>query len=171
MTNENILAIQKLFPEWYADLKPKTAVVLSPTIEYGVISECMPFADIGISRITDWNLNEKTDRSWDLVIASGVLMMSGNPSLWFENIFHSCNTLWMLDHVDRDRGPDQMGTDGDSVRYHLPPDVTSHFPDAFDISLAGEVTKLYTYVNPVTGSAFNPDLQNLSMIAEIKNAS
>ena len=169
MTNENILAIQKLFPEWYADLKPKTAVVLSPTIEYGVISECMPFADIGISRITDWNLNEKTDRSWDLCISPNVFHYSTDPALWLENIFHSCGTLWMIDHVDRDRGENQLGDDGDSMRYHLPPDVTSDFPDAFDISLAGEVTKLYTYVNPITGNTFNPNLQNLSMIAEIKN--
>lgn len=171
MTEEDMIGIKKFFPVWYSELKPKTVVVLSPEEEYEVISECMPFADIDVCTIGDWNLNLQNEDSWDLCISPNVLHYSTDPALWLENIFHSCGTLWMIDHVDRDRGENQLGDDGDSMRYHLPPDVTSDFPDAFDISLAGEVTKMYTYVNPVTGGAFNPDLQNLSMIAEIKNAS
>jgi len=171
LTEEDIIAIRAFFPKWYVELKPKTVVLLSPEEEYEAISECMSFADIDISTIRDWNLNLQTDRSWDLCIAPNVFHYSTDPRLWFENIFHSCDTLWMLDHVDRDRGENQLGDDGDSMRYHLPPDATSSFTDAFDIGSVGEVVKMYTYVNPVTGEAFNPDLQNLSMIAEIKNVS
>tara|TARA_R110000824_G_scaffold314574_1_gene501418 strand:- start:67 stop:588 length:522 start_codon:yes stop_codon:yes gene_type:complete len=169
MTDEDIIAIRTFFPEWHRDLKPQRAALLSPRQEKNIISECMPITNIEVSTIRDWNLNSPNNKRWDLCIAASVLMYCADPSLWFENIFKSCDTIWMVDHIDRDRGKNQLGGDGDAMRYQFLPHVISSFPNAFDISSAGEVTKMYTYVNPVTGSTFNPDLQNLSIIAEIKN--
>ncbi len=169
MTKEDLIAIKTFFPKWYADLKPRKAVLLSPAKEKGAISECMPFTNIEASSSNDWDLNFSTGRSWDLCIAASVFMYSTDPSLWFENIFQSCGTIWMIDHIDRDRGKNQLGSDGDVMRYQFLPHVVSLFPEAFDIGLVGEVTKMHTYTNPTTGNVFNHDLQNISMIAEIKN--
>ena len=75
----------------------------------------------------------------------------------------------MIDHVDRDRGKNQLGDDGDIMRYQFLPHVISSFPNAFDIGSAGQVAKMYTYINPTTGNAFNRNLQNISMVVELKN--
>ena len=169
MTNADLIAIRTFFPEWFTSLKPKTAVILSPTGEMGAVRESMSLIDLETLTIADWNLDIRSDKRWDLCIAINVFMYSKNPSLWFENVFQSCDTIWMIDHVDRDRGKNQLGNDGDAIRYQFLPSVVSSFPNAFDLSLAGQVAKMYTYVNPVTGNAFNSSLQNISMIAEIKS--
>ena len=54
------------------------------------------------------------------------------------------------------------------MRYQFLPHVISLFPNAFDIGSVGQVTKMHTYTNPTTGNAFNHDLQNISMITELK---
>jgi len=170
MTKEDLIAIRTFFPEWFASLKPKTAVILSPTGEIGTVRESMPLIDLEISTIKDWDLNYPSNKSWDLCIAINVFHYSKDPSLWFKNIFQSCDTIWMIDIIDRDRGINQLGSDGDAMRYQFSPHIVSLFPNAFDIGSAGEVTKMHTYTNPITGNAFNHNLQNTSMITEIKNA-
>ena len=169
MTKEDLIAIRTFFPEWHRDLKPQTAILLSPTLEEkSIISECMPITNIEACTRSAWDLNLPNDKSWDLCIAASVLMYSADPSLWFENIFQSCDTIWIIDHIDRDRGKNQLGGDGDAMRYQFLPHVISLFPNAFDIGSVGQVTKMHTYTNPTTGNAFNHDLQNISMITELK---
>lgn len=168
MTKEDICAVKKFYPSWIEELKPKSAVFLSPTDEYETVKEIVSYLNIDIKTIEDWDLNKSIEKKWDLCIVHNVFHYSKNPKIWFKNVFNSCDTIWIIDHIDRDRGPIQLGDDGDSMRFELLPDVPSNFLDPYNLNNAGRITKMFTYINPTTGIVYNPYLQNISFIAEIK---
>lgn len=169
MTKEDMIAINFFYPKWYQELKPKKIVLLSPLEELESLKKILFFSDIDVVSKDDWDLNKKIDKKWDLCIVHNVFHYSPDPKLWFLNIFNSCNTIWIIDHIDRDRGITQFGNDGDCMRYEYSPYIFSNSKVAFDLCEIKKITNFFTYINPINGATNNQFVQNISFIAEIKH--
>lgn len=73
-----------------------------------------------------WDLNNPAPKTADIVVACNVFHYSPNPTIWFDNVFRSCQEFWMQDLFSRRRGSptEEFGTDGDCCRYAFGTSVT-----------------------------------------------
>jgi uncharacterized protein DUF2334 len=86
--------------------------VLSPTVE----GQLFPGAT-HLSR-RRWDLNEASNRRFDLLVAANVFMYSPAPERWLRHVLSACKYFLLLDVVRRRRGSDsEFGEDGDQMRY------------------------------------------------------
>jgi hypothetical protein len=66
----------------------------------------------------EWDLNEPTERHFDLLVASNVFMYSHDPERWFANVLESCAYFLLIDLVRRQRSRQtEFGRDGDCLRF------------------------------------------------------
>ena len=67
-----------------------------------------------------WNLDARGTDEFELIVASSVLMYSGEPARWLSNIFAVCEYFLMIDLVCRRRRADsELDDDGDSMRFAI----------------------------------------------------
>lgn len=117
-------------------IQPKTVCLLSPTQEIEFYENLFPNAKIFTKNISNWDLNEKCEDHFDLIVAHNVFHYSNDPSLWLKNVMNSCGVFLMQDLLVRPRGRNgsQFCDDGDKTRYSFG-NVKLFDGPTFDLSL------------------------------------
>jgi hypothetical protein len=86
----------------------------------------------------DWDLDEPTERRYDLLVASNVFMYSQDPARWFENVLEACGYFLMIDPVRRRRNEgSELGPDGDRMRFAVN-GARPRVDRCFDLALLGD---------------------------------
>lgn len=123
----------------FKGFSPPNIAILSPTDELPLIRALFTGANIDVVTRDDWNLNtEGPDKYWDLIIAANVFHYNNNPdkSIWFRNVTSRCRYFLCQDLIYRVRGEsgqNELGSDGDSVRYRMGIDKRSYTFDLLDL--------------------------------------
>lgn len=159
MTNEDLDAYIKWF-DWSSDISPKTICLLScNSQQQHIICDIFKNSFIFPHTIRSWNLNNRIQEQYDLIVACNVFMYSNDPSLWFSNVLYSCKTFWIQDIINRKRGSvSELGDDNDRMRYSYR-QFKSNFQNSVDIESFGSVTKFHSYYSS----------NSLHFLAEMKN--
>jgi hypothetical protein len=85
-----------------------------------------------------WDLDEPSERRFDVLVAVDVFMYAKDPARWFRNVLASCRWFVMLAPVRRRRSDgSEYGSDGDRVRFAIGPDRTRTEP-SFDLTSLGD---------------------------------
>tara|TARA_B110000908_G_C10267203_1_gene465463 strand:- start:6945 stop:8129 length:1185 start_codon:yes stop_codon:yes gene_type:complete len=120
----------------------KTVAIHSPDNDSSIFKEIFKGKELFNVSIKKWNLNNKINVTFDLLILNNIIMYSKTPEKWFKNIFNSCKFVIIEDLIDRNRNNDKgmksqlsIGDSEDSMRYsfsHL--NVKTQSDVSFDIS-------------------------------------
>lgn len=141
MTTKDFSLYKHVFPIYKMGLDNiHTILLLSPNIkQYYLFTNLFPYSKVRISTFDDWNLDNKNNQIFDLIVAMNVFHYAKNPKIWFHNVFNSCRYFWIQDLIIRKRSFDKtnnfLGYDGDSVRYCMNPKIKSTYENAFDLSI------------------------------------
>jgi len=85
----------------------------------------------------NWDLNGRTDRAFDLIIACNVLMYANEPASWISNILASCRYYLLIEPIRRRRSArSELGEDGDSCRISVG-DHKTDAPRSFNLDALG----------------------------------
>jgi hypothetical protein len=85
-----------------------------------------------------WDLNDPSDRRFDVLVAVNVFMHSPNPARWFRNVLASCRWFVLLAPVRRRRSEtSEYGPDADRVRYAIGSERT-RTDESFDLTSLGD---------------------------------
>lgn len=116
---------------------------------YGLTRHAYPEAQYVDIPEKSWNLLEPGKADYDLLLAANTWMYSTNPSLWFTNALARCKLLIIQDLIRAKRGPEELGDDGDSMRYCMLPQHVARYPGAFDLNVFKDrMVSFRTYDGP-----------------------
>jgi hypothetical protein len=112
-----------------------------------------------------WDLDEPSDRRFDLLVAANVFMHSPDPPRWFRHVLAACGYFLMIDAVRRKRSEEsEFGPAGDCVRYAVG-DARPRVAQHFDLERLGDrLLGHHTYF----GGANAFDREPLQVIALIR---
>ena len=104
-------------------------VMLNPSdADIGIFNTVFKHKNRNTKNINDWNLNNRNDEKYDLLLINHTMMYSNDPVKWFSNVFNSCKFVIITDLINRKRGgvpediSDQFNTTtdlGDCMRYNF----------------------------------------------------
>jgi hypothetical protein len=116
-------------------------LLISPNVDdYQFIRHHYPRFDLYITQIGDWDLNQPCTLrlgSFDMAIASNVMMYSHLPQLWIDHVLAISKYFIAQDLIYRKRSsvPPYLGTDQDAIRFcHSGRSISTPFPAPFDLN-------------------------------------
>lgn len=119
-------------------------LMLNPTdADFDIFNDVFKYKNKNTKNIDTWNLNNKINEQYDLILINHTMMYSINPSLWFSNVFNSCKFVIITDLIDRKRG----GINGD---------ITDQFNDTTDNSDC--MRYCFTHLNKISKNKIKYDL-------------
>jgi hypothetical protein len=99
-----------------------------------------------------WDLNNIPDTDSDLVVICNTLMCSNDPKKWIDNACSRTRWVIVLDVCIGHRGGsegERAVSDGDVMRYTMPPHMVAKCEDAFDLNQVKErIIKLLPFKSP-----------------------
>lgn len=129
--------------------------LLSPSPEEKeLITKLFPDDERIILMKDDWDLNnEWGGEPFDLAVVSNILMYAKEPQRWIDNLLKASQHVWIQDNILGQRDPiNELGSDGDAMRFSMLPDHPARLPQAFDLShMKDRLWGFTTYKVPVHG--------------------
>lgn len=150
MREKDIEVMNNFFPLWKRNINcyiATIALLSSNQHENDMIKGLFPDAKITNLDINSWDLFKPGREEFDLIFACNVFMYSSNPEIWFKHIFEKCRYFWMQDNIRAWRmGNQELGSDGDSMRFIYPPKYLARIDNAYDLrKLDSRIVNFETY--------------------------
>lgn len=80
----------------------------------------------------NWNIYNENNNKYDVLFLSNVLMYISNPKKVIQNLLKSCKYLMIQEPIIRYRGLNEIGGDGDVMRYSYK-EHKAKLKNAFDL--------------------------------------
>ena len=171
MRTEDVNILESNLPRWkeIAGEVEDIGLLSGGGVESYILQKLYPNAWITELSIDDWNLTNKGDKNFDLIVACNVFMYSRDPESWFKNVLERCKYFWIQDLIrswrcDASECADGPGGDGDCMRFTMPPNYLARVDHAYDLTrLSDRIVEFDPYK-----TQGRPDKDALSFIMFLK---
>lgn len=125
MRPADITHLEELVVRTFTDLPVwGRGLLLSPSgDEIEMVSRRFPTWNFDVCTIADWDLRHSAPRrftDYDAAFMCNMFMYSTDAEAWLRNVMAVTANLFVQDLIRGCRGPEELGDDGDMMRYELP---------------------------------------------------